>query len=55
MHLMESTTVTCAVPSGTDLYAFGAGVSMKASCQKRDGTFRLAYLRSEHAVIELER
>jgi len=32
-----------------------AGVSIKASCHKRDGKFRLAYLKSEDVVIELER
>ena len=51
----ESTTVTCAVPAGTDLSAFGTGASVKAYCDKRDGEFRLAYLESERAVIELER
>jgi hypothetical protein len=48
-------TVTCEVPAGTDLSAFGVGLSVKAYCHKRDGLFRLAYLKSEHAVIELER
>lgn len=48
-------TVTCAVPAGTDLSAFGVGINVKAHCHKREGEFRLSYLKSEHAVIELER
>lgn len=48
-------TVTCSVPAGTDLSAFGVGISVKVNCHKRDGQFRLAYLKSEKAVIELER
>jgi hypothetical protein len=48
-------TVTCAVPTGTDLSAFGVGTSVKLHCHKRDGQFRLAYLKSETAVLELER
>ncbi|MDP9491264.1 MAG: hypothetical protein M3P42_03555 [Actinomycetota bacterium] len=48
-------TVTCQVPAGTDLSAFGVGISVKVHCHKRDGLFRLAYMKSESAVIELER
>jgi hypothetical protein len=48
-------TVTCAVPAGTDLSAFGLGISVKAHCHRLDGQFRLAHLKSEHAVVELER
>lgn len=48
-------TVTCQVPAGTDLTAFGVGTTVKMHCFRRDGQFRLAYLKSEHAVIELER
>jgi hypothetical protein len=48
-------TVTCEVPAGTDLTAFAVGTSVKMHCHKRDGLFRLAYLKSESAVIELER
>ncbi len=48
-------TVTCQVPAGTDLSAFGVGVSVKVHCHKRDGLFRLAYLKSGSSVIELER
>jgi hypothetical protein len=48
-------TVTCSVPAGTNLSVFEVGTSVKMHCHKRDGQFRLAYLKSEHAVIELER
>lgn len=48
-------TVTCQVPAGTDLNAFGIGATVKMHCHRRDGVFRLAYLKSERAVIELER
>lgn len=48
-------TVTCQVPPGTDLNAFGVGATVKMHCHRRDGQFRLAYLKSESAVIELER
>lgn len=51
----DGETVTCEVPAGTDLSAFGVGTSVKMHCHKRDGLFRLAYLKSETAVIELER
>jgi hypothetical protein len=48
-------TVTCQVPAGTDLAAFGVGISVKVHCHKRDGLFRLGYMKSETAVIEFER
>jgi hypothetical protein len=48
-------TVTCQAPPGTDLNAFGVGATVKMHCHRRDGQFRLAYLKSESAVIELER
>jgi hypothetical protein len=48
-------TVTCQVPPGADLNAFGVGATVKMHCHRRDGQFRLAYLKSESAVIELER
>jgi hypothetical protein len=47
--------ITCSVPGGTDLAAFAVGTAVKAQCLKRDGEFRLAYLKSEHAVLEIER
>jgi hypothetical protein len=48
-------TVTCSVPAGTNLSLLEVGTSVKMHCHKRDGRFRLAYFRSEHAVMELER
>ena len=46
-------TVTCSVPAGTDLAAFGVGASVKMHCHKLGGLFRLDYLKSESAVIEI--
>jgi hypothetical protein len=40
---------------GTNLRAFEVGTSVKMHCHKRDGRFRLAYVKSEDAAIELER
>jgi hypothetical protein len=37
------------------LKPFGFGTSVKMHCHKRDGQFRLAYLKSEDAVMEFER
>ena len=48
-------TVTCQFPPGTNLNAFGVGATVKMHCHRRDGQFRLAYLKSESAVLELER
>lgn len=48
-------TVTCQVPAGTDLSGVGVGISVKVHCHKRDGLFRLAYMKSESSVIEIER
>ena len=45
--------VTCSMPSGTNLNAFGVGTTVKIHCQKLGGEFRLAYLKSESAVIEI--
>jgi hypothetical protein len=47
--------VTCSVPAGTDLAAFAVGTAVKMHCSKLGGEFRLEYLKSEHAVIEIER
>jgi hypothetical protein len=46
-------TVTCSVPAGTNLGAFGVGTTVKMHCHKLDGQFRLEYLKSESAVIEI--
>jgi hypothetical protein len=47
--------VTCSVPAGTDLSAFAVGTMVKVHCHKLGGEFRLEYLKSEHAVIEIGR
>jgi hypothetical protein len=47
--------VTCSVPAGTDLSAFAVGTAVKVRCHKLGGEFRLGYLKSEHAVVEIER
>jgi hypothetical protein len=47
--------VSCSVPTGTDLSTFAIGTAVKVHCHKLGGDFRLAYLKSEHAVVEIER
>ena len=47
--------VTCSVPAGTDLSAFAVGTTVKLHCHKVGGEFRLEYLKSEHAVVEIGR
>jgi hypothetical protein len=51
----DGLTVSCSVPAGTDLSAFAVGTAVKLHCHKLGGEFRLAYLKSEHAVVEIER
>ena len=51
----DGQAVTCAVPAGTDLAAFAVGTAVKMHCHKLGGEFRLGYLKSEQAVIEIER
>ena len=48
-------TVTCRLAAGTDLNVFGVWRYREHPQHGRDGQFRLAYLESESAVIELER
>jgi hypothetical protein len=55
LRASDGHTVTCQVPTGTDLNAFGVGTTVKVHCHRRDGQFRLGYMKSETAVIELER
>jgi hypothetical protein len=47
--------VTCAVPPDTDLSKFPVGTTVKMHCHRISGDFRLLYLKSEHAVIEIGR
>jgi hypothetical protein len=51
----DSTTVSCSVPSGTDLSKFPVGTNVKMHCHRIAGEFRLEYLKSEHAVLEIGR
>jgi hypothetical protein len=51
----DGTAVSCTMPSGTDLSAFPVGTSVKLHCHKVGGEFQLEYLKSEHAVVEIER
>jgi hypothetical protein len=41
--------------SGTDVSAFPIGTSVKLHCHKVGGEFQLEYLKSAHAVVEIER
>jgi hypothetical protein len=51
----DSTVVSCAVPAGTDLSKFPVGTSVKMHCHRIAGEFRLEYLKSEHAMLEIGR
>jgi hypothetical protein len=51
----DGAVVTCSVPGGTDLSQFPLGTSAKMHCHRIAAGFRLEYLKSEHAVIEIER
>jgi hypothetical protein len=51
----DSTVVSCAVPAGTDLSKFPVGTSVKMHCHRIAGEFRLEYLKSEHAALEIGR
>jgi hypothetical protein len=51
----DGVVVSCSVPAGTDLSKFPAGTNVKMHCHRIAGEFRLEYLKSEHAVIEIGR
>jgi hypothetical protein len=51
----DGAVVSCSVPTGTDLSKFPVGASVKMHCHRIAGEFRLAYLKSDQAVIEIER
>jgi hypothetical protein len=51
----DGAVVTCSVSQGTDLSKFPVGTTVKMHCHRIAGDFRLVYLKSEHAVIEIGR
>jgi hypothetical protein len=51
----DSTILSCSVPAGTDLSKFPVGTSVKMHCHRIAGEFRLEYLKSDHAVLEIGR
>jgi hypothetical protein len=51
----DGAVVSCSVPAGTDLSKFPGGTNVKMHCNKIAGEFRLEYLKSEHAVLEIGR
>lgn len=51
----DGAVVSCSVPAGTDLSKFPVGTSVKMHCHKFGGEFRLEYLKSANAVLEIGR
>ena len=51
----DGASVSCSVPAGTDLSKFPLGTSVKMHCHRIAGEFKLEYLKSEHAVLEIGR
>ena len=51
----DGAVVSSSVPAGRDLSKFAAGTNVKMQCHKIAGEFRLEYLKSEHAVLEIGR
>lgn len=51
----DGAVVSCSVPAGTDLTKFPVGTNVKMHCHRIAGEFRLEYLKSEHAVLEIGR
>jgi hypothetical protein len=47
--------VTCSLPGGTDLGPFPVGTTVKMHCRKLGSDFRLQYLKSGSAAIEIAR
>ena len=45
---------TCTYPAGADLSAFPLGVQVKLHCHLLGGAFRLEYMKSETAVVEVK-
>jgi hypothetical protein len=51
----DGAVVSCSVPAGTDFSKFPVGTSVKMHCHKIGGEFRLEYLKSATAVLEIGR
>lgn len=49
----DGTDFTCDVPPGLDLSAFPVGTQVKLHCHRLDGKFRLGFIKSEKAVVEV--
>jgi hypothetical protein len=49
----DGTVFTCAVPPGLDLSAFPVGTQVKLHCHRLDGHFRLGFIKSDKAVVEV--
>ncbi len=49
----DGAVVSCSVPAGTDLSKFPVGTSVKMHCHRIAGEFRLEYLKSDNAVLEI--
>jgi hypothetical protein len=49
----DGTDFTCDVPPGLDLSAFPVGTQVKLHCHRLDGKFRLGFIKSERAVVEV--
>jgi hypothetical protein len=50
---LDGADFTCVVPSGLDLSAFPVGTQVKLHCHRLDGTFRLGFIKSDKAVVEV--
>ena len=50
----DASTFTCTFPAGLDLSNFPVGTQVKLHCQLLGGAFRLAYMKSESAVVEVK-
>jgi hypothetical protein len=53
VQAVDGGDVMCAVPSGLDLSAFPVGTQVKLHCHRLDGAFRLRFIKSERAVVEV--
>jgi hypothetical protein len=49
----DGTDFTCDVRPGLDLSAFPVGTQVKLRCHRLDGKFRLGFIKSEKAVVEV--